>query len=166
MEVNELSKRVLLLDLDSCTGCRACMVACSLAKEKVFGLNDARIWIPKMENICLSVPIICEQCDPAPCKTVCPTKAITRNAETCALVVDADKCIGCKECVWACPFGAISVKRGVAVKCDLCGGEPECAKVCIPGAVRYVELDRKAMEKRWKSLERRVKALLAILEVS
>ncbi|MDH5703068.1 MAG: 4Fe-4S binding protein, partial [Aigarchaeota archaeon] len=75
-------------------------------------------------------------------------------------------CIGCKECVWACPFGAMSVKKGVAVKCDLCDGEPECAKVCVPGAIRYVDLDRTAMEKKWKSLEKRVKALSAILEAS
>lgn len=158
-----MSSRVLFLDLDACTGCRACMVACSLVKEKVFSLSDARIWIPKMESICLSVPIICEQCDPAPCKTVCPTKAIIKDVKTSALVVDTDKCIGCKECVWACPFGAISVRRGVAVKCDLCDGQPECAKVCVPGAIRYVDLDRSTIEKRWKSLERRVKALTAIL---
>jgi len=158
-----MSSRVLFLDLDVCTGCRACMVACSLVKEKVFSLGDARIWIPKMESICLSVPIICEQCDPAPCKTVCPTKAIARNTETGALLVDPDKCIGCKECVWACPFGAISLRKGVAVKCDLCDGQPECAKVCVPGAIRYVDMDRSAREKRWKSLERRIKALTAII---
>jgi len=116
-----------------------------------------------MESTCLSVPMICEQCDPAPCETVCPTKAITRNAKTDALNVDPDKCTGCKECIGACPFGAVSVRKGVALKCDLCDGEPECAKVCVPGAIRYVGLDRTAMEKKRKSLEKRVKALSAVL---
>jgi Fe-S-cluster-containing hydrogenase component 2 len=116
-----------------------------------------------MENICLSAPIICEQCDPAPCKNVCPTKAIARDAKTCALLVDPDKCIDCKECIWACPFGAITIRKGIAVKCDLCDGQPECAKVCIPGAIRYADLGYSAMVKKWSSLERRVKALAAII---
>ncbi len=158
-----MSSRVLFLDLDACTGCRACMVACSLAKEKLFNLNDSRIWVPKMESICLNVPIICEQCADAPCKNVCPTQAIARGAETGALLVDSDKCIGCKECIWACPFGAMSLKRGIAVKCDLCDGQPECARVCIPGAIKYADLDRSNIEKKWRSLERRAKALTAIL---
>lgn len=158
-----MTDRVLFLDLDACTGCRACMVACSLVKEKKFDLNDARVWVPKMESICLNVPIICEQCDPAPCQNVCPTKAIVRDTETGALHVDREKCIGCKECIWACPFGAMSLRRGVAVKCDLCDGQPECAKVCKPGAIKYADIDRSTIEKKWKSLERRVKALSAII---
>jgi len=157
-----LTQKVLFLDLETCTACRACMVACSAAKEKVFSLNKTRIWVPKKESICLGVPIICEQCDPAPCMVVCPMKAISRHQKTGAPVVDREKCIACKECVWACPFGAINVQKGVAVKCDLCDGKPACAEVCMPGAIRYLDLERPYMQKKWKSLERRVEALSAL----
>jgi len=157
-----MAQRALFLDLETCTGCRACMVACSAAKENLFSMNKSRIWVPKKEGICLGVPIICEQCDPAPCMVVCPMKAISRHARTGSVVVDRDKCIACKECVWACPFGAINVQGGVAVKCDLCDGEPACAEVCIPGAIKYLDLERPYMQKKWKSLERRVDALSAL----
>lgn len=158
-----MEKPVLFLDLDACTGCRACMVACSMMKEHVSSLRHARLWIPKMESTCLAVPIVCEQCETAPCKNVCPTRAISRDVKTGALIVDSKKCIGCKECVWACPFGAITVRKGLAVKCDLCGGEPECAKVCIPEAIKYVKLEIADYEKKWRSLEKRVKALATIV---
>ncbi len=160
--MTHLTQKVLFLDLEACTACRACMVACSVAKEKVFSLNKVRIWVPKRESIGLGVPIICEQCDPAPCMVVCPMKAISRHSKTGAPVVDREKCIACKECVWACPFGAINVQRGVAVKCDLCEGKPACAEVCMPGAIKYLELERPYMQKKWKSLERRVEALSAL----
>ena len=158
-----MSGRILFLDLDACTGCRACMVACSSIKEKAFDLKRSRLWIPKMEVICLAAPVICEQCANAPCANVCPTRAISRNPETGAYVVDPNTCIGCKECVWACPFGAITVRKGVAIKCDLCEGDPECAKTCMPGAIKFVDLATEGFEKKWRSLEKRVKALATIV---
>lgn len=86
-------------------------------------------------------------------------KAISRHPRTGSVVVDPDKCIACKECVWACPFGAINLVDGVAVKCDLCDGDPACAKVCMPGAIKYLEVEGPHMQKKLKSLERRVEAL-------
>lgn len=158
-----MEKPVLFLDLDACTGCRACMVACTTRKEQKPSLKHARLWIPKMENICLSVPVICEQCQNAPCENVCPTRAISRDSKTNALLVDAEKCIGCKECVWACPFGAITVRKGIALKCDLCNGDPECVKVCTPKAIQFVRLEEQRFERKWGSLEKRTKALATII---
>jgi Fe-S-cluster-containing hydrogenase component 2 len=83
--------------------------------------------------------------------------------KTVALIVDSKKCIGCKECVWACPFGAITVRNGVAIKCDLCGGDPECAKVCVPNAIKFTVIEEQGFEKKWNSLEKRVKALATIM---
>lgn len=158
-----MEKPILLLDLDLCTGCRACMVACSLAKEKTSSLSLSRLRVLKNEPVCLAVPVICEQCAKAPCENACPVGAITRNPDTQALTVDREKCIGCKECVWACPFGAITVREGLAVKCDLCDGDPECSKVCTPGAIKFERLKPFDLERRMRSLERRVKALTTIL---
>lgn len=158
-----MEKPTLLLDLDLCTGCRACIVACSLAKEKTSSLNLSRLWIPKTESVCLAVPVICEQCAKAPCEEACSVGAITRNPNTGALTVNQDECIGCKKCVWACPFRAITVREGLAVKCDLCDGDPECSKVCTPGAIRFERLKPFDLERRMKSLEKRIRALTTIL---
>ncbi|MEM4245941.1 MAG: 4Fe-4S binding protein, partial [Candidatus Bathyarchaeia archaeon] len=63
--------------------------------------------------------------------------------ESHAVLIDRDKCIGCRECVTACPFHVIIVdpKTGDVVKCDLCEGEPRCAKVCPKAAIVYARED-------------------------
>ncbi len=149
-----MAYKTLSIDLDSCTGCRSCMVACSFRNEGVFSSRQSRIWIPKSESECLSVPIICEQCDPAPCMVVCPTKAITRTSKTNAVVVLTDKCILCKECMWACPFGAINIHHGSATKCELCNGSPACVSACRYGAIKFLEPHKVGTTKNWRAAER------------
>jgi len=59
---------------------------------------------------------------------------------TGAVVIDEQKCIGCKACVTACPFGAILLTpEGTLIKCDLCKGDPKCVKYCYFGAIKFVE---------------------------
>jgi len=73
--------------------------------------------------------------------SVCPKNAIFRDDGLNRVMVDYGTCIGCKMCVAACPFGAMEfdaeVKR--VVKCDLCDGDPVCAKLCAYEAIRYVD---------------------------
>ncbi len=145
---SQMSNRVLVVDPEACTGCRACMVACSSIKDRVHGLKQSRLWIQKKEVTCSSVPVICRQCANAPCESVCPTGAISRNPETGAYVVVSNECTGCEECVRACPFGAITVRKGLAVKCDLCEGDPECAKTCTPGTIKYEYLATERLKKK------------------
>jgi Fe-S-cluster-containing hydrogenase component 2 len=74
----------------------------------------------------------CFQCvDPA-CATVCPSRALVRNEQTRAIEVDEALCVGCGLCEVACPFGHMAFMRdeGVPQKCDLCGGDPVCARFC------------------------------------
>ncbi len=156
-----MENKALSVDMDLCTGCKSCMIACSFRNEKVFSLRRSRIWIPKNESECLSVPTICEQCDPAPCMLVCPTKAITRDPKSNATMVNKDKCINCKECLWACPFGAINMQDGMAKKCELCQGTPACVEVCPHGALVFVDIDHLAYAKKRRFLERRESALSA-----
>jgi len=156
-------RKILLMDMEKCTGCRACVIACSFVKKKVFSLIKSRIWILKIEDKCLAIPIVCEQCEDPPCMIVCPVRAIAIDPEIGRVMINSELCIGCKECIWVCPFGAIRLDpdKKIAVKCDLCDGDPECVKVCMPGALQYVRADRPLILKKWEYAERRIKALVS-----
>ena len=113
----------------------------------MFNPVKARIWIyeGKMEVV---TPMICRHCAAPPCEKACPVegkKPIFRDKATGIIHMVQDGCIGCYECVGACPFGAVRIDPGTneVIKCDLCGGDPECIKWCPTGAIQYV--DTKAM---------------------
>jgi anaerobic carbon-monoxide dehydrogenase iron sulfur subunit len=69
----------------------------------------------------------------------CPPGALTEDLATGLVNLNDELCNGCGECVTACPFDAIWMDehRGVAIKCDLCGGEPVCVRYCAPGALMF-----------------------------
>lgn len=158
-------KKIMIVDLDSCTGCQACVVACSMAKTKVFSPKKARITIRKVEDLCLGIPLICEHCNDPPCAVVCPVNAISKEAETGIVRADSSLCLGCERCRDICPFGpeTINMIDNVAVICDLCEGDPACVKVCQPGALLYVR-NTKALDKRkWEVAEKRAKELISLV---
>ena len=92
------------------------------------------------------IPIYCHHCARPPCRDACPVEAISRNDQGIVLI-DEDLCIGCRDCVEACPFGAMQFENGheVAVKCDLCierlddGKTPACLSICPTGCIRVGE---------------------------
>jgi len=87
------------------------------------------------------VVVVCQQCDDAACIKACPSGALYLNDETGVVEYNKAKCIHCGMCAVACPFGNIefsSEKREV-IKCDLCGGDPECAKYCPTKALEFAE---------------------------
>ena len=79
----------------------------------------------------------------------CPVDAISVDMATGAKVVSDDKCVGCKVCTIACPFGTINYSQatGKVVKCDLCGGDPWCAKACPTSAISYVDSDNTGLDR-------------------
>lgn len=123
------------VDFAQCTGCRMCEIWCSLKKEGVVNPKKSRIRVTLIGLPEIPVPVTCQQCNSAPCARVCVSNAIEKNETTGALIVDKSLCTGCGDCVEACPFGAIFIHpvENIAVKCDLCGGEPECVKHCVRG---------------------------------
>jgi carbon-monoxide dehydrogenase iron sulfur subunit len=133
--------KMLMVDYSKCTGCRLCEVVCSIKKNGAVNPTRARITVIKWEPICVETPMLCQQCDSAPCIAVCPVKALARDEEIGRVTIDYDLCIGCKFCVAVCPFGAMGidpVARKV-IKCDLCDGDPTCVKFCETKALQYVD---------------------------
>ena len=116
----------------------------------------ARIKVMKWEQEGIYVPMSCQQCQDAPCQNICPVKAISRDEELARVMVDYDKCIGCRLCVAVCPFGAMSfnvIDRQV-LKCDLCDGDPQCVRFCDRKAVDFVSPDEVSIDKRRTAAER------------
>jgi Fe-S-cluster-containing hydrogenase component 2 len=96
-------------------------------------------------------PHLCAQCDDYPCVKSCPVDALSVSKDTEAVLVDKEKCTACGLCIDACPgrIPHIHPTGKYVVICDLCGGEPQCVKVCQEGrwdALRVVlKTDEKVM---------------------
>jgi len=160
-------KKMLAIDYDKCTGCRLCELVCSVRHEGVSNPARSRINVNKWETKGIMVPMVCNQCEDAPCLAVCPTNARIRDEETGRVIVNYDRCIGCKTCVVACPFGAVSFDpvANRIMGCDLCDGDPQCARFCETGAIRYVDASdankmrqREAAGKLYESMQKAEKA--------
>ena len=130
----------LIVEEERCTGCTGCMLACSLAKEGTFSLSLSRINVLRNEEVADFRPRVCVQCLEAPCIVVCPVNALSRDTQTGAIHLDQETCIGCQQCVDACPYDGVRFdhSRGMPLICDLCGGSPSCVEACrFPQAIRY-----------------------------
>jgi carbon-monoxide dehydrogenase iron sulfur subunit len=134
-------KRIIVVEPSKCTGCRLCEVVCSAAKHGAVNPIKARIAVVKWESICLETPMLCQQCESAPCMAICPVKALTPDDELTRVNIDYERCIGCRFCVAVCPFGAMGIDAAdrKVIKCDLCDGEPRCVKFCETKALQYVD---------------------------
>ena len=132
-------EKVLVVDAAKCTGCRLCEQVCSVWHEGTVNPYRARIRVVKWELEGEVLPMVCRQCDDPPCQQICPTEAISKAADTGWVTVDYERCIGCRMCISACPFGAMDydmVGKKV-IKCDLCQGHPQCVRFCDPKAIRF-----------------------------
>jgi Fe-S-cluster-containing dehydrogenase component len=132
----------LVIDLDICVGCHACVVACKqwntaghpapLSDADAYGDNPLGAFLNRVHTFeakpekgpatVVHFPKSCLHCEDAPCVTVCPTGASFKRSEDGIVLVHEDWCIGCGLCAWACPYGAREadpVER-VMKKCTLC----------------------------------------------
>ena len=136
--------KILMINHEKCTGCRLCELVCSVSHDGVSNPSRSRINIIKWEAEGLYIPMSCQQCEDAPCMTICPVKAISRDQVLDYVKIDYDVCIGCRSCVAVCPFGAMgfNVKDKKVFKCDLCEGDPQCVRFCDVKAIEYVDANQ------------------------
>ena len=136
-------RKLLLFEASKCTGCKTCEMACSLIQTGVCNPASSRRRTIHFDEDILDVPMQCQQCGNAACMNICPVNAIYMDEATGAKILDGNKCIGCRMCMIACPFGAMIVDPtiGRMAKCNLCEGDPACAKFCPTGAIQYVPAD-------------------------
>jgi len=142
--------KILSVNPEKCVACRTCEIVCSLFKTGECNPKEARIRVVVFDEEGFYTPTTCFQCKEAWCAQTCPASAIIRDTETGALVVDKDKCVGCRMCTMICPFGQvfISTLTGKSSKCDLCSGDPACVKFCPTEALKFEKIDSLQQERR------------------
>ena len=135
------------VDLDACTGCKACVTAC----HNLNGLDDDETWRDVgvlfggtvLEPVQQTITTACHHCvDPA-CMNGCPVNAYDKDPVTGIVRHLDDQCIGCQYCIWKCPYDVpkYSKKRGIVRKCDMCssrlavGEAPACVQACPKEAI-------------------------------
>ncbi len=127
---------------ENCTGCTGCALECSVSHTGTFCYSAARIHVERDEEHADFRPRVCVQCGEAPCIAACPSEALSRHPLLRTVSVEAERCVGCRECAKACPHGGIAFgdEGQEPLICDLCGGNPSCVDACrFAGAIAVVE---------------------------
>ncbi len=145
-----MEEKTIVFDPVLCTGCMRCMTTCSTYNNGATSFSRSRIHIMRHEGHAITrmdeeddlifQAFTCQQCDKPYCSYFCPARAIARNTDTGAMVINYDKCIGCRMCIVACPFGAMryDTTKKQSFKCQLCDGDPQCVKFCPQEALKFV----------------------------
>ena len=136
-------KTFIKTNFDLCTGCSLCQLACSARLLGGYNPHRSLLKVEHAKENLYHFPTVCNQCDNPYCAHVCPVKAISRDAQTGALLVDHAKCVACGLCARYCPIGMAQVDPELkkSVKCDLCGGSPACVAACPTGALQLALKD-------------------------
>jgi len=132
------------IDPSRCIGCQACYHACSEC-ETHRGESMIHLEYVDPEVSTQTVPVVCMHCEDPACAKVCPADAIKKTADGIVQSALKPRCIGCSNCVLACPFGVpkLVVRADQMMKCDMCydrtsvGKKPMCVSVCPSGALAY-----------------------------
>ena len=134
-----IMSKILTVSPEKCINCGTCEAVCANSAVNLIYFDEVEI----------AVPVMCMQCEDAACMNVCPMHAISRD-ENGAVLPDPKKCIACKMCISACPFGNISFNpaKKQITKCNLCGGNPRCAKYCPTKAIQYLDVNTSTINKK------------------
>jgi len=156
-----MTRMAFVIDLKRCIGCDTCAVGCKMENDVPASRHRLKVLDPLNEPALERptgaypelkqhwLPTMCHHCDDAPCVAVCPTRALWKRDEDGIVVLDKDRCIGCRRCEEACPYDALSFDAvtGIADKCSFCdhrlaeGKEPMCQAVCPTRAIHSGDID-------------------------
>ncbi len=136
------------VNLDACTGCKACVAAC----HSLNGLDDDEAWrdvglitgLRKQQPYHQTVTTACHHCEDPACSNGCPVLAYDKDPITGIVRHLDDQCIGCSYCILKCPYDVpkFNLKRGIVRKCDMCQGRlaegeaPACVQACPNEAIK------------------------------
>ena len=146
-----MSRPVFILDLDRCTGCSACAIACRNENQTAPDINWRSVTtfnsmrLPQLGV--LHFALSCNHCENPSCLRGCPASAYSIDSDG-VVNLDTDRCMGCRYCLWVCPYGApqFNESPGTMEKCTLCperreqGRDPACVTACPVGALGF-EID-------------------------
>jgi Fe-S-cluster-containing dehydrogenase component len=165
-----MTRYAMVIDLNTCVGCNACMAACAMENQTPVWKDKWRTYVHDEEiGVTDQVrrrffPRLCNHCDNPPCLTVCPTGATHKRADGIVLI-NPDRCMGCRACAMACPYDARyevtygdidkgrefygELQRDVPSmdKCSFCahrvdqGRKPACVETCVGSARQFGDLD-------------------------
>jgi Fe-S-cluster-containing dehydrogenase component/formate-dependent nitrite reductase membrane component NrfD len=141
-----------VIDLKKCIGCHACTIACKAEHDIPIGVN--RCWVKTVEKGTFPetrrffLPVLCNQCEDAPCMSICPTNALFKRRDG-IVDLNGEACIGCKACMVACPYDQLFIDPNTrtAEKCNFCANrvenelQPACVSVCPTECRIFGDLD-------------------------
>ena len=169
-----MTQLALVIDLNVCVGCHACVTSCKewntsgtagpMADLNPYGKDPTGTFFNRVQTFevgeypnteTVHFPKSCLHCEDPPCVPVCPTGASYKREEDGIVLVDSDKCIGCKYCSWACPYGAreLDENQKIMKKCTLCVDRiydeslpaterrPACVNACPTNARLFGDVD-------------------------
>jgi len=149
-----------IFDLNKCTGCHACLIACAIENDLEPGMNWRQLYTyneqrhPEIPLFHLSLS--CNHCVDPPCMKCCPVSAYTKDDFTGAVILDQNLCIGCKYCSWVCPYDAprFNKNTGLMEKCTLCihrlndNMEPACVSLCPTAALSFDNIEENGQKNK------------------
>lgn len=168
-----MTRYAMVIDLNTCVGCNACMAACSLENQTPVWSDQWRTYVHDNETGVEGdihrtfMPRLCNHCDNPPCEAVCPTGA-TYQTKDGIVLVDDEKCMGCQACAMACPYdarikitsddiekgkeyyGTLKRKSPSMDKCSFCnhrvekGELPACVQTCVGYSRMFGDLNNPA----------------------
>lgn len=139
----------------TCIGCKVCQMACKDKNDLDLGQLWRRVteiegggYVRQGEAVRNTVfaywlSVSCNHCDKPKCVDVCPTGASYKKGDDGVVLIDGDKCVGCRLCEWSCPYGARQFNGATMGKCNACGdltakGEnPVCVDACVMRAIDF-----------------------------
>jgi len=139
-----MSELAFFIDASRCIGCESCVQACEEC-DTHRGVSMIHLETIRRRDSVQTAPQVCMHCEDPICARVCPADAIKKTPDGIVQSSLKPRCIGCSNCVIACPFGVpkMKVELDLMMKCDMCydrtsvGKKPMCATVCPSQALFF-----------------------------